>query len=55
VRRTNATRHYIIARAEDGALVAQARGVFFSVDPDKGQIVRMPTAMLDDFALSISE
>jgi acyl-CoA thioester hydrolase len=55
VRRANATRHYIIARAEDGALVAQARGVFFSVDPDKGQIVRMPTAMLDDFALSISE
>ncbi len=55
VRRANATRHYIIARADDGALVAQARGVFMSVSPTTNQIVRMPREMLDDFASSISE
>jgi acyl-CoA thioester hydrolase len=55
VRRINATRHYIIARVDDGALVAQARSLWVSINPQTNQIVRMPQEMLTDFETSIAE
>ncbi len=55
VRRINATRHYIIARAGDGELIAQARSLYVFVNPDTGNIVRVPQDVLNDFAPGIAE
>ncbi|MFN8528261.1 MAG: YbgC/FadM family acyl-CoA thioesterase [Anaerolineae bacterium] len=55
VRRANATRHYIIARAEDGAIVAQARGLFIFVNPQTNTIARLPREIMDDFSAHIAE
>lgn len=55
VRRINATRHFIVARAEDGALLAQARSLYVFVNPATGQITRLPTSVMSDFAPHIAE
>jgi acyl-CoA thioester hydrolase len=55
VRRTSATRHYIIARAEDGALIAQARSQWVFVNIQTGGVMRLNPDYLRDFAASIAE
>lgn len=44
------TRHYRIERAEDGALLARARGLWVCVDITTGRPMRLPPAMGEAFA-----
>lgn len=53
VRRSNATRHYTVTRADTGELVTQARSLWVAINPEKNQLVRMPEQMLKDFEPSI--
>lgn len=54
-RRSTTIRHYIITRADDGALIAQARGLFVFINPETGAITRLPTQIMDDFASHIAD
>lgn len=55
VRRSSATRHYIMTRAEDGALIAQARTLWVLVSTSTNTPLRIPDAFYEDFAESIAE
>lgn len=55
IRRSIATRHYIIARAEDGALIAQARTLWVLVNLETNAPMRIPGEFFSDFAESIAE
>jgi acyl-CoA thioester hydrolase len=55
VRRSTATRHYIMTRAEDGALIAQARTLWVLIDLETNSPLRIPATFYDDFAESIAE
>lgn len=54
VRRVTAVRHYTIRRASDGALLAQVNTTGVWVDVEKNTPVRIPQAMIEDFAANIS-
>lgn len=54
VRRSSATRHFIIARADDGTLIAQARSLWAVVDLREGRLMRVPPHFVADFATSIA-
>ncbi|HML21608.1 MAG TPA: thioesterase [Aggregatilinea sp.] len=54
VRHTSATRHYLITRASDGALITQARTVWVFVNLETGLPMRVPASFQDDFAASIA-
>ncbi|MDX2162503.1 MAG: YbgC/FadM family acyl-CoA thioesterase [bacterium] len=55
VKRANSTRHFIVMRASDGALIAQARGLYVFVNPQTAQITRLPHEILEDFKAHIAE
>jgi acyl-CoA thioester hydrolase len=44
------TRHYTITRPRDGALLAQARGLWVCVDLERQRPTRIPNDMADAFA-----
>ncbi len=54
-RRSTTVRHYIITRSTDGALIAQARGLFVFINPETGKIARLPLQIMDDFATHIAD
>lgn len=49
LRRASATRHYLITRADDGGLIAQARALWIFVNLNTAGIMRLPAVFLDDF------
>ncbi len=49
LRRASAIRHYLITRADDGGVIAQARALWIFVNLNTGGIMRLPTVFLDDF------
>ncbi|MBK8024811.1 MAG: thioesterase family protein [Chloroflexi bacterium] len=53
-RRSTTVRHYSITRADDGVLLAQARGLFVFVNPETGRITRLPPQIMTDFASHIA-
>lgn len=54
-RRMSATRHYIVSRAMDGALLAQAQTLWMFVNLKTGGLMRVDPAFIADFAASIAE
>jgi len=54
VRRSTATRHYMIQRVSDGALLAQVNALGVWVDLQTGRPIRIPTELLSDFATNIT-
>lgn len=50
VKRSNATRHYLITRTSDDTLIAQARSLWVFVNLKTNAITRLPQSMMDDFA-----
>lgn len=54
VKRSNATRHYLVTRADDGALLAQAQSLWVFVSLATNTIMRLPQSFLDDFAAHIA-
>ncbi|MBE0690748.1 MAG: acyl-CoA thioesterase, partial [Anaerolineae bacterium] len=50
VRRISAVRHFQIARADGGDLLASAQSQWAFIHPSSGQIARVPEAILLDFA-----
>ncbi len=54
VRRSMVTRHYLIHRLTDGELLALDHTLYVWVDIKTNQIVRIPPALLADFAPNIS-
>ncbi len=50
VKRSNATRHFLITRESDGALVAQSRSLWVFINLQTNSIARLPQVMLDAFA-----
>ncbi len=54
VKRSHATRHYLISSADGLNLVAQARSLWVFVNLESNRIMRLPTAMLDDFGTHIA-
>ncbi len=54
VKHTSVVRHYQIARADDSALIAQARTVWVFVSLETERPMRVPGAFTDDFADSIA-
>ncbi len=54
LRRSSAIRHYLITRADDGGLIAQARSQWVFVNLQTGSIMRLPAVFLDDFATHIA-
>jgi acyl-CoA thioester hydrolase len=55
VRRMSAARHFIISRAADGALLAQAQSLWLFVNLKTGGLVRLNPTFIADFAASIAE
>jgi acyl-CoA thioester hydrolase len=55
IKRSTAVRHYIVTRAEDGALIAQARTLWVMVNLETNAPIRIPGEFLTDFAESIAE
>lgn len=55
VKRTSAIRHYLITRADDGALIAQARTQWVFVNVQTGMPMRLPVEFAKDFADSIAD
>jgi acyl-CoA thioester hydrolase len=53
VRRSQATRHYIIQRKSDGAQLALVHSLSVWVNLDSGRPVRIPKTLLSDFAANI--
>ncbi len=49
VKRSNATRHFLITRASDGALIAQARSLWIFINLKTNSIARLPQTMMADF------
>jgi len=54
VRRSSATRHYVIRRASDAALIARANVVWVWIDLHTGQPIRIPAGFMDDFVANLS-
>jgi YbgC/YbaW family acyl-CoA thioester hydrolase len=54
VKRVSATRHFLIERAGDGALLARMNGGLVCIDLKTSAITRWPDAMLADFAANIT-
>ena len=55
VKRSNAIRHYLITRADDGALIAQARTLWVFVNIETSMPMRIPAAFFADFVDNIAE
>jgi acyl-CoA thioester hydrolase len=55
IKRSSATRHYLITRANDGALIAQARTVWVFVNWQTNMPMRIPAEFFTDFADSVAE
>lgn len=55
VRRMSATRHYIITRADDGALLTQAQSLWVFVNLQTGGLLRVNPNFINDFAATIAE
>jgi acyl-CoA thioester hydrolase len=53
VRRSQATRHYIIQRKSDGAQLALVHSLGEWVNLDSGRSIRIPKTLLSDFAANI--
>ena len=54
VKRSHATRHYLITRSEDGDLIAQARSLWVFVNLQTNSIMRLPSVFLEDFVTHIT-
>jgi len=54
LRRVSVVRHYRMERVGDGALLAQARGLWVSYDLHKQRLTSVSKEMLDDFAPNVS-
>lgn len=54
IRRSMATRHFLISRLSDGEILAQDHTLYVWVDLKTNQIIRIPPAVLADFASNIS-
>lgn len=50
-----ATRHYLISRPSDGALLARAQGLWVCFDLKRQRPMRIPQQVLDDFASNIAQ
>lgn len=55
LRRASATRHYLITRANDSELIAQARTLWVFVNLTTGGIMRLSAIFLDDFTSHIAQ
>lgn len=55
IRRSSATRHYLIVRADDGELIAQARTLWVFVNTTTSQPIRIPGEFFNAFADSMVE
>ena len=55
VKRSTATRHFVIARAADGEVIAQARSLWVFVNTETGKPIRIPGEFYSAFANSIAE
>lgn len=55
IRRSSATRHYLITRAADGALIAQARTLWVFVNIETNAPTRILPHFFQDFAESVAE
>ncbi len=55
VRRMSAIRHYIIARATDGAVLAQAQTLWVFLNLNTGGLLRVNPDFITDFAATIAE
>lgn len=53
VRRSTATRHYLIQRKSDGAQLATVHSLGVRVDMSTGKPIRIPEAFLADFSTNI--
>jgi acyl-CoA thioester hydrolase len=53
VRRSNATRHYVIQRESDGAHLATVHSLGVWVNLDSGKPIRIPERLLSDFSANI--
>ena len=54
VKRSNATRHFLITRESDGALIARSRSLWVFINLETNSIARLPQVMLDAFATHIA-
>ena len=54
VKRSNATRHFLITRESDGALIAQSRSLWVFINLETNSIARLPQVMFDAFATHIA-
>jgi acyl-CoA thioester hydrolase len=55
VKRATATRHYIITRVSDGAVLAQVHSLCVWVNPATGQPIHIPEKFIADYAPNIVE
>lgn len=55
VKRSSAIRHYLITRADDGALIAQARSLWVFVNIASNMPMRIPGEFFNAFAATIAE
>jgi acyl-CoA thioester hydrolase len=55
MRRVSVVRHYRMERVGDGALLAQARGLWVSFDLHKQRLTSVSKEMMDDFAPNVSK
>lgn len=55
MRRVSVVRHYRMERVGDGALLAQARGLWVSFDLHKQRLTSVPRDMMDAFAPNVSK
>lgn len=55
VRRSTVVRHYRVARAGDGSLIARARTLWVFINTQTGGLARLPESFHADFGASIAE
>jgi len=54
VKRSHATRHYLITRGESLDVIAQARSLWVFVNLQTNSIMRLPSVFLEDFITHIA-